>query len=455
MRQELLDKYNIPVPRYTSYPPANYFHDGFSDYDYADEIRKSNHQKPETLSFYIHIPFCLKLCHYCGCNSYACPEPAIIDRYVAALHKEIDMVAPLLSNKRKISQIHYGGGTPTSLPAVELEELNVHLLKSFETIDNPEIAIECHPGWITKKEWIKLSTAGFNRISIGIQDFNKKVLKAVHREAPLMPVEEIVTLLRSCSIRINMDFLYGLPYQTETSFAETIAKAVSLQPDRLVTFSYAHVPWAFPRQKVLEKVGLPSGEEKSRMFETARKILRQADYQPIGLDHFVRKDDELCTALREGQLHRNFQGYCTRRTTGQVYAFGVTGISQLGTAYAQNTKDIMEYIEKVEAGILPVAKGYRLNEEERITREVIEMLMCNYHVDWAELSERLFLPVEEIRQATAYDEDRLREFADDGIIEYDDNRIQMTPEGRLFVRNVAASLDKLMLGTNKSFSKPV
>ena len=252
-----------------------------------------------------------------------------------------------------------------------------------------------------------------------------------------------------------MDFLYGLPHQTEASFAKTIEKAVSLKPDRLVTFSYAHVPWAFPRQKVLEKTGLPSGDEKSRMFEAARKILCEADYQPIGLDHFVRKDDELYTALLNGQLHRNFQGYCTRRTTGQVYAFGVTGISQLGTAYAQNTKDIMEYIEKIEAGILPVAKGYLLSREEQITREAIEMLMCNYRIDWNELSEQLSVPARSIKQATAYDEACLREFAEDGLVEFDENQIRMTPEGRLFVRNVAASLDKLMLGTNKSFSKPV
>lgn len=455
MKQELLEKYNVPVPRYTSYPPANYFHDGFNNYDYADAIQKSNRQQPESISFYFHIPFCQRLCHYCGCNSYACPKQEIVDRYVKALHKEIDLVIPLLDETRKISQIHYGGGTPTILPAIELKELNWHVSEKFDTIENPEIAIECHPGWMTEKDWVQLTLAGFNRLSIGIQDFDKQVLKTVHRKQSQLQPEEIVTLLRSCGVRLNMDFLYGLPHQTEASFAATIERAAALKPDRLVTFSYAHVPWAFPRQQVLEKAGLPSSDEKSRMFEAARKILCEADYQPIGLDHFVRKDDELCTALQNGQLHRNFQGYCTRRTTGQVYAFGVTGISQLGTAYAQNTKDIMEYIEKVEAGILSVAKGYSLSRDEQITREVIEMLMCNYRIDWNELSEQLSLSAESIRQATAYDETLLREFATDGLIEFDGNQIQMTSEGRLFVRNIAASLDKLMLGTNKSFSKPV
>lgn len=276
MKQELLEKYNVPVPRYTSYPPANYFHDGFTSRDYADAIRKSNRQQPEFISFYFHIPFCLRLCHYCGCNSYAAPEPEIIDRYVAALHKEIDLVLPLLDKKRKISQIHYGGGTPTSLPALELEELNAHVLNEFYSIAKPEIAIECHPGWMKGRDWAKLTKIGFNRFSIGIQDFNEQVLRTVHRKAPLLQPEEIVATLRSCEVRINMDFLYGLPHQTEASFSETIERAVSLKPDRLVTFSYAHVPWAFPRQKVLAKAGLPSDDEKSRMFEAARKILCEA-----------------------------------------------------------------------------------------------------------------------------------------------------------------------------------
>ena len=455
MKQELLDKYHVPVPRYTSYPPANYFHDGFNDYDYADALQASNNQKPELISFYFHIPFCHRLCHYCGCNSYPVPEGEIVDRYVEALHKEIDLVLPLLDNRRKVSQIHYGGGSPTVLPAIELEELNDHVLDKFPTIANPEIAVECHPGWIMEQGWVQLVKSGFNRLSIGVQDFNKEVLRGVNRQSSRIPMEDVMEILRSLDVRVNMDFLYGLPFQTEESFAQTIERAVAMKPDRLVTFSYAHVPWAFPRQQILEKVGLPSGDEKSRMFETAHRILCEADYQPIGLDHFVRKDDELYTASQNGQLHRNFQGYCTRRTTGQVYAFGVTGISQLGTAYAQNTKDIMEYIEKVEAGILPVAKGYLLSREEQITREAIEMLMCNYRIDWNELSEQLSTPARSIKQATAYDEAHLREFAEDGLIEFDKNQIRMTPEGRLFVRNIAASLDKLMLETNKSFSKPV
>ena len=453
--QNLIDKYNVPVPRYTSYPPANFFHEDFGEQAYRDAIIASNEEQPELLSFYFHIPFCRRLCHYCGCNSYAAPGPKILERYIAALHKEIDLILPLIRKSRKVSQIHYGGGTPTFLPASELAALNRHILEAFDTIEQPEIAIECHAGWMNEKDWEALLHAGFNRFSLGIQDFNQKVLDAVHRKAPAMPVADIMTILRKAGASVNMDFLYGLPHQTAESFTRSIEKAVELCPDRLVTFSYAHVPWAFPRQKMLEQYGLPEGEAKSQMFESARDVLCDAGYLPIGLDHFVREEDELCLALKNGQLHRNFQGYCTRRTTGQVYAFGVTGISQLGTAYVQNTKSISEYIEKLDSGALPVAKGYALNKDEQITREVIEMLMCNDVIRWKELANRLSLTVDEIKRATAYNEQRLQEFAQDGLIAWDADRIRMTLEGKLFVRNVAASLDKLMLQTDKSFSKPV
>lgn len=455
MREDLLKKYNVPVPRYTSYPPANYFGNSFSEEDYREAIDLSNQSKPEHLSFYFHIPFCRHLCHYCGCNSYPMAKQEVIEQYTAALHQEIEMVIPRLAPGRKIAQIHFGGGTPTILPPAELQRLVEHLLTRFEMIPEAEIAIECHPGYLTEETWMALHKAGFNRLSLGIQDFNREVLKTVNRRPSLMPEEEIVSLLHTLGIRVNMDFLYGLPRQTEQSFAASIERAIRMSPDRLVTFSYAHVPWVNKRQLILEKAGLPAGEEKSRMYETARRLLCEAGYQPVGLDHFVRKEDELYTALQNGQLHRNFQGYCTRRTTGQVYAFGVTGISQLSTAYAQNTKDIDIYIEQMKNGRFATIKGYSLNRQEQITREVIETLMCNYNIYWNDLAERLDIPVADLKKETAYEKGRLQEFADDGLIEYDDAHIRMTPEGTLFVRNVAASLDRLMLHSDKSFSKPV
>lgn len=455
MIQNLLQKYNVPVPRYTSYPPANYFTDTFTNTDYEAAIEASNTASPGHVSFYVHIPFCRHLCHYCGCNSFAMMNRSVVERYIEALHVEIDKVKERLAPGRKISQIHYGGGSPTAMPVYVLKELNDHLLAGFETIDQPEIAVECHPGYLDEEYWQYLAEAGFNRFSLGVQDFNEKVLKTVNRRPALLPVEMIFRILRSKGARINMDFIYGLPFQTAESFSETITRAAVLQPDRLVTFSYAHVPWVNRQQLILEKAGLPASEEKSRMFEAAKEILGGTGYKTIGLDHFVLEDDELYTARQNGQLHRNFQGYCTRRTTGQVYAFGVTGISQLSSAYTQNSKDIHRYIEQIEDGSFAIAKGYTLSRDEQITREAIETLMCNYTLNWQDVATRLSCPVDEVKAATAYDEKRMREFAGDGLIEYDDDHIRMTSEGALFVRNVAASLDKLMLHSNKSFSKPV
>ena len=455
MNTAILEKYNVPVPRYTSYPPANYFTDSFTSADYESAIDGSNTACPDHISFYLHMPFCRSLCHYCGCNAYAMQKPDAVENYIRAVHAEIDLVIKRLDPKRKIAQIHYGGGTPTALPARYLRELNAHLLSAFECIERPEIAIECHPGYADEVYWEELTAAGFNRFSLGIQDFDENVLKAVNRKPALLPVQEIIHFLKAHGAKVNMDFIYGLPYQTADSFANTISRAVALEPDRLVTFSYAHVPGIYKRQLMLEKAGLPLSTEKSRMYTEACAVLASARYKSIGMDHFVKLDDELYEALVNGKLHRNFQGYCTRRTTGQVYAFGVTGISQLSDAYCQNTKSIPEYIERTGKGELPVSKGYKLSREEQITREVIETLMCNYSIDWRSLSERLVLPVRELQQTIGYDETQMRQFEEDGLIEYNQHKLKITTDGRLFVRNVAASMDLLMRSTDKVFSKPV
>lgn len=454
MNSSIIEKYNIPVPRYTSYPPANYF-ESYSGREYADAVKLSNTAENNHISFYLHIPFCRHLCHYCGCNSFPMARPEKVEEYVKALHKEIDLLIPLLDKNRLVSQIHYGGGSPTALPIPLIRELNEHLLSGFRTIERPEIAIECHPGYLNREDWRELTRCGFNRYSIGVQDFNEAVLKTVNRRPSLLPMEEIFSLIRETGARINLDLLYGLPGQTADSFSRTVSKAIGLTPDRLVTFSYAHVPWVNRRQLILEKAGLPAGEEKSRIFTQAASLLHDAGYCSIGMDHFVRPDDELREALDNHRLHRNFQGYCTRRTTAQVYAFGVTGISQLDTAYAQNTKDIGRYIDSMNRNEFAVVKGYTLNREEQITREVIESLMCNYRIDWNELAGRLHLSADEVKGATAYDEDTLSGFAADGLIEFDERQLAMTVSGSPFVRNVAASLDKLMLHSTRSFSKPI
>ncbi|MDL2214809.1 oxygen-independent coproporphyrinogen III oxidase [Dysgonomonas sp. OttesenSCG-928-M03] len=453
MTQELLNKYNVAVPRYTSYPPANFFTENFTRQAYRNAIADSNVMQPEHISFYVHIPFCYKMCHYCGCNALLLENKDTVSAYMKALRQEIQMILPLLKKNRKVSQIHYGGGSPTSQPVSVLKEINEMLLSEFETIDNPEIAIECHPGYLDEKYWYDLTEAGFNRVSIGIQDFDDNILKIVNRKPSRIPIEEIVKLLKEKGLSVNMDFIYGLPLQTPESFTNTIQKAIDMKPDRLVTFSYAHVPWVNPAQLNLEKAGLPDPQEKNRIYERAKQTLTDAGYKTIGLDHFVLPNDELYLAKQNKALHRNFQGYCTRRTTGQVYAFGVTGISQLATAYSQNVKDLKSYIEILGNKRLPVFKGYILNEEERITREVINTLMCNYEIQWKDIATYLNVSIDQIMNALNYNKTILDEFAKDGLIEFDSDHIMILPEATPFVRNVAASLDKLMLNTDKRFSK--
>ena len=444
MQQTILEKYNVPVPRYTSYPPANYFRE-LSEEEYTGAVQQSNGARDRNLSFYLHIPFCRHLCHYCACNSYAMRSEAGVADYVRALHQEMDLLLPLLERDRLIAQIHYGGGSPTSLQPAVIKSLNQHILTIFPKIESPEVAIECHPGYLSLSDWNGLVEAGFSRFSIGVQDFDERVLKTVNRRPSQERMQDIFAVLRDGGAHINLDFLYGLPHQTAAGFCRSIEQAIELQPDRLVMFSYAHVPWLKKQQLILEKAGLPAAEEKERMFDKAARLLLSAGYVRVGMDHFVRPDDELYTALQDGRLHRNFQGYCTRRTTAQVYALGVTGISQLETAYAQNTKDIDEYVSTVGGGHLPVKKGYLLSQEEQLVREVIDSLMCNYAVTLTG----------EQRAVVNYDEVRLAEMQADGIITIDGNTVRMTHESSPFVRNVAALLDPLMQHTTKSFSKPI
>ena len=454
MNETLFKKYNVPVPRYTSYPTANEF-EPFDAHRYLKAVETSNDAAADNISFYIHVPFCRHLCHYCGCNSVAMAQPKRIEEYFETLHKEIDLLLPHLRKDRRISQIHYGGGSPSSMPLPLIRGINEHLLSAFSTIDKPEIAIECHPGYLESNDWQYLLDSGFNRFSLGIQDFNTDVLRTVNRRPSLLPVPDIMEILRKGGAKVNFDFIYGLPKQTTTEFVSTIQTAISLHPDRLVTFSYAHLPSLFKRQMILEKAGLPLQTEKLKMFEEASKMLQSAGYVPIGMDHFVLPDDDLNVALQRHTLHRNFQGYCPRRITAQVYAFGVSGISQLDAAYAQNTKDILAYMVQVNAGQMPIQRGYALAPWQRITREVIECIMCNNAINWRDMAQRLHVSVDEIKQAIHYNEAELQTLQADGLIAFDADSVEITPDGLPFVRNVAAAFDPMMRHNHRLFSKPV
>lgn len=450
----LIKRYNVPVPRYTSYPPANYFDRAFSSADYVRSIAESN-TKSNNISFYIHVPFCRHLCHYCGCNSYAMGSQEAVEAYMEALMCELRQMVGMLDGGRKLSQIHYGGGSPTSIPVGYLKSINDFILGAFEATENAEIAIECHPGYMDAEYIESLLECGFNRFSLGVQDFREDVLKAVNRKVSLLAMEDVVRLLRGRGASINLDFIYGLPLQSAESFADTIARAVELKPDRVVTFSYAHVPWVNPRQLALEKVGLPLANEKQRMYDLAKEVLLSAGYCAVGMDHFVLPTDELNLAQSQRALHRNFQGYCTRSTTAEVYALGATAISQLQGAYSQNTKDLKRYVELASSGCFATERGYNLSPEQQITREVITSLMCNNCVEWAVVASKFGCTVEEVKQSTTYNPKTIAQFVEDGICIESGHRLEVTPSGLMFIRNVAASLDKLMINSEKSFSKPL
>ncbi len=454
--EELLLKYNYPVPRYTSYPPANRFSGEFTGEDYRNLIEESNHGRPENIAVYIHIPFCRKICHYCGCNALPRGKGEKVAPYLKALEREIRLVTGMLGKNRRISQIHYGGGSPDILEPDQISRLNDLVLSQFNTIDRPEVAIECNPAYTGEAYISGLLKAGFNRFSFGIQDFDSRILRDLNRD-PAAGIERLASLIKGYdnNISINFDFIYGLPGQTAVSFSESIARAASIRPDRIVTFSYAHVPWLKKHQQILVRKGLPGAGEKMKMFLSALDILTGQGYRQIGLDHFILPEDDLYKAFESHELHRNFQGYCTRRTTGQVYAFGVTAISQLEKGYSQNTRDIDEYINSAEVDRLAVERGYRLNQEEIIIREVITELMCNKYVNFNDLSERNHFPERLAGLLPEQAGKRLKDMEADGLLVYDGKSIEVSETGGFFIRNIASAFDPELSDQKQNYSRNV
>jgi len=453
---EFLNKYNVSGPRYTSYPPANFFQTGFSNTDYISEINTSNSQKPESISIYIHIPFCPVRCHFCGCNTVIGQKKSVLDRYVAAVKQEIKNVSSLLNKNRKVTQIHWGGGTPNSISMSYIKEIMDLIKMKFAIEKHAEIAIECSPAYLEFNHIDKLAEMGFNRMSLGIQDFRDDVLDVVNRRAPKHPVKEVVDYLRTKGFKgINLDFIYGLPLQTVESFSQTIRKALEIKPDRLVTFSYAHVPWVKEEQKKLEKIGLPDAKYKMEMLVTTIGLMQDAGYIPIGIDHFARPDDELAKAFLNKRLHRNFQGYCTLETTGQVYGFGASSITQLWGAYAQNHKGIDEYMNAIENGGYAIERGYKLTRDQQIIRSVINSIMCNGLLKFDEIAEQFNLTSDEIKKIIGFEISRFNEFKEDKLIEIDEKQISVSHEGQLVARNIAMALDPDLKKGEAIYSKTV
>lgn len=453
---EFFNKYNVSGPRYTSYPPANFFNNTFAVSDYIIELKESNTQTPKDISIYIHIPFCPCRCHFCGCSTVIAQKKSVVERYIDAMKVEITNVSSHLNLQRKVTQIHWGGGTPNSIEMRFIREIMDHIRSIFTISDQAEIAMECSPAYLEFSDIDELAEMGFNRMSLGIQDFRADVLKVVNRMGPKYPVNEVVDYLRTKGFRgINLDFIYGLPLQTPESFTETLKQAIAIRPDRIVTFSYAHVPWVKKAQKQLEKIGLPGPEEKMEMLVNSIAQLEEAGYISIGIDHFVLPDDDLAIAFQEKKLHRNFQGYCTLETTGQVYGFGASSIGQFWGAYAQNIKEFPKYIEAIEESGYAIERGYKLTKEEQIIRTIVNSIMCNGKLVFEDIAVQFDLTSDAIKELVRFDPSNFQDFIDDGLMVLHDSRIQVLDKGFIFARNIAMALDPAYNQEENIYSKTV
>lgn len=449
MNFNLIQKYNKPGPRYTSYPPATFFHNGLTNNDYQNQIKQSNNESTENISFYFHVPFCPQLCHFCGCNTGLMREKSFVERYFNALKKEFEQVAALLDKTRPVTQIHWGGGTPNSVNLKYIAEVMDLIRHHFKLSAYCEVAMECNPAYLSFNQIDELNNAGFNRISIGIQDFNKNVLEIINRKPSQLPIKDLVIYLKDKGMQVNLDFVYGLPGQSADSFEATIHQALAAKPDRIVTFSYAHVPWVKEAQKILEQYSIPAAEEKLNMFDIAYQLITSNGYEAIGLDHFARPDDEMTLAQNSRTLHRNFMGYCTQRNTGQVYAFGSTAITQLTNAYFQNSKDTEAYILDIEQNGFAVAKGYIMTIQDKVCSEVIQQLMCNYFIDLENIATHFSLKYEQLIELLGFDANSLTPFIQDGLVEWHEHKLQIMSEGRIVLRNVAMLFDPQQNSCNK------
>jgi oxygen-independent coproporphyrinogen-3 oxidase len=405
-----------------------------------------------------NYPFSISVCSpqvACGCNTDIMRERSFIGRYVDAVIREFETVAQHLDSTREISQVHWGGGTPNAISMKYIRQIMDKISEKFRYTPGCEIAMECNPAYLTHVQMEELSSMKFNRLSIGIQDFDSSVLKMINRKPSLLPEEELVKVLSAKNIGVNLDFVYGLPGQTPDSFEQTIQRAVNMNPDRIVTFSYAHVPWVKSAQKVLEQYGIPDSKTKLMMFERAYAIAVKAGFIAVGLDHFAKPDDELSQALKNRQLHRNFMGYCSRENTGQVYAFGATSISQLHDAYSQNCKSPVEYIEQVNRKGTAVEKGYAMTPQDVICNAIIQEIMCNNRVDLNKIAGSYFLSVQQLKKMLKFDDSSLELFIEDNLINYLDNKLEVKPSGKFFLRNIAMVFDPLLTGKETNYSKTV
>ena len=434
---ELIRKYDRPGPRYTSYPTAPEWSEAFGPEQYQAHLARADAQEGP-LSVYVHLPFCREMCRFCGCNVVATHDATRADAYLDLLEKEVEMVAARLPRRREVSQLHWGGGTPTFLDEKQLVRCHEAVARHFRFAPDAEKAIEIDPAITRKAQLDVLADLGFNRISMGVQDFDPRVQETVGRIQGEKETRDLVEHSRSRGFGgVNLDLIYGLPFQTPDTWAHTLERIVSIRPDRMAVFGYAHVPWAKPHQRLLPVDRLPDTALRVKLFLMAAEAFGEAGYRQIGLDHFALESDELARAQDGGYLYRNFQGY-TVRPADDTVAFGMTSISDVGGAYAQNAHKLRDWGEHVAAGRLPIERGIAMSDDDVMRRFAINRVMCLFRLDLGEI-ERQFGPA--ARRALEPSLDRVKELEEDGLVAFDGQRLQVTPLGRLLVRNVAMLFD--------------
>jgi oxygen-independent coproporphyrinogen III oxidase len=437
---DLLRRYDRPGPRYTSYPTAVEFHDGFDAQAYRQHLRAAADRRDAPLSLYLHLPFCESRCAFCGCSVIVTKKRHVAEQYLGYLHREIRMVAAALQGRRHVVQYHWGGGTPSYLSPDQMRALHAEVLRHFDVDPSGELALEVDPRVTTPEQLETLRALGFNRLSLGVQDFDADVQQAVNRVQGIEQTRALIEHARRLGFgSINVDLIYGLPRQTVPTFAHTVDTVIALRPDRVAAYSFAHVPWIRAHQKLLKVEELPSADRKLQLFVEARARFLAAGYHPIGMDHFALPGDELAHAAQEGRLHRNFMGYTTRPAPDLI-GLGVSAIGDVAGAFAQNTKKLSTYYAAIDAGTFPVERGYALDEDDGIRRHVVTQLMCNLQLDTSEVARRFGLVFPEY---FARELEELREGpVAHGFLREEDGWLRVLPSGRLFVRNICMIFDR-------------
>lgn len=439
---ELLTRFDVPGPRYTSYPTADRFVEAFGEDDYIQVLQQRQSgrvgQVPP-LSLYVHIPFCESLCYYCACNKIITKHKDRASTYLRYLTKEVILHSQHLGRGQPVSQLHLGGGTPTFMSDDELRQLMAMLRAHFAFVPGGEYSVEVDPRTVDEGRLAVLAEMGFNRLSFGVQDFDPAVQKAVHRIQPAEQVFQLVDASRRLGFEsVNVDLIYGLPLQTPSSFDRTLAQIKSLRPDRIALYAYAHLPDRFKPQRRIHAEDLPLGSAKVEMLARSLDALTEAGYVYIGMDHFALPDDALAVAKRQGRLHRNFQGYSTQADSDLI-ALGVSSIGRVGATYSQNAKTMEEYVDALDQGRFPVVRGLALSRDDLIRRSVIMALMCQGHVQFESIHLAWMV---DFKTMFAKELTQLEDLQAQGLVQLSESGIQVTPTGWFFVRGVAMLFDR-------------